>query len=191
MSIKDGWRACNQMIPFRRVVVGFDLRKSEDLQRIFLTSYNEVVRYEKFMEMHDSYLSAMNIFSCDPSVIPLVNIPEDARIVAFDLPVDYVDKLMKGRVSVPVLTSFDFVEKNWKFLGFDVVDPITQSSGLDENFLLSNILNSGENKEALILNKNGLIDESDVALKFAVALDLQIPEHMPFVPCGVWLKSIQ
>lgn len=189
MSIKNDWRACNQMVPFRRVVVGFDLRKNDTLKRIFLTSYNEMVRYEEFLEMHNDYLSAMNIFSCDPSIIPFINIPKNAEIIAFDLPVDYVDKLMQGGVSVPVLTPIDVVEKGWQFLGFDVVDPITQSSGLDGGLFASNLLSDGENKETLVLNKNGLINKSDVALKFSAALDLRIPEHMPFVPCGVWLKN--
>lgn len=189
MNIKGDWRACNQTIPFRRVVVGFDLRKNDTLQRIFLTSYNENVRYEEFLEMHDNYLSAMNIFACDPSGIPFVDMPENARIIAFDLPVDYVNKLVQGGVSVPVLTPIDIVEKSWQFLGFDVVDPITQSSGLDETLFVNDSSNDRENREALVLNENGLVDKSDVALKLAAAFDLKIPEHMPFVPCGVWLKN--
>ena len=187
--MKTGWRASDQGTPFRRIIVGFDLRKNENLHKFFLTSWNESVRCEDLLEVYANYLSAMNIFSCDPSTIPAINIPKNFDIISFDLPVDYVNKLVQSGVSVPVLSPFEAVAKGWKFLGFDVVDPITQSSGLDSSIFSEASTRDLLRGKSIILNKNGLIDDPDAALKFASALDLRFAEHMPFVPCGVWLKE--
>jgi len=168
---------------FSRAIVGFDFRRKESLPRVFLTSYNEKIRYEDLMEKHEAELSPINMFAVDPSTIKSINLPPDGCIVAFDMPTDYLNNISEGNVSNPPSFPISQLDASWRFLGYDIVDPRTQSSALND----FNILEFPESLSAL--NEFGLINSPDIALKGAAYFDIKIPEHKPFVPCGVWLKD--
>lgn len=176
---------------FERTVIGFDLRRPTSLDRLFLTSYDEGVRYEEVYDRCQNNLSGINLFPCDPATIPSVSPPEEARVVAFDLPRKFVEYLSVGSVSNPSpLPCVGNSLATWGFMGFDVVDAITQTSalyGVDRNVAdLQGICGQFN----FHLNSHGLIDSCDTALQMAAFFDDSIAEHAPFAPCGVWLKPV-
>lgn len=181
-TIRSGWRASVLAERFERILIGFDLRKRASLTKLFMTSYDDSVRYEEINEQHQAELSGLNLYKIDPSTIPSLRMPLDARVVAFDLPTDLVAYLSAGNVSNPQPLPSIKLDEGWQFIGFDVVDAITQTSGLYG----VDWPPSGLTK--IHLNGHGLIDDAEAAVKTSIFLDSFINEHAPFSPCGVWLK---
>lgn len=171
-----------------RTVIGFDIRKSLPLKNLFMTSYDDNVRYEDIYEMCKEYQSGINLFFVDPSRITSIKIPTGARIIAFDLPTDLVASLLNGNVSRPYpLPKINIKSDGWDFVGYDVVDPYTQTSafyGFTKKFS-EKITDSC----FIILNSYGLLENIESAKKVSEFCDHLVPEHAPFSPCGVWLKQ--
>jgi hypothetical protein len=170
-----------------RTLVGFDIRKSSSLNNLFMTSYDDTVRYEDIYEKFQDYQSGLNLFVVDPLIIPSLRIPSGALIIAFDLPTDVVVRLSNGNVSNPQPLPKDDIQDGWSFAGFDVVDPVTQTSvfhGFDLSFSIEKLLN----ENLINLNKHRLLSDMGSAQVIANAFDTLIPEHAPFSPCGIWLK---
>ena len=187
-SIGSKWRASRLEPYFNRTIVGFDLRKGSSLNKLFMTSYDDSVRYEDLNEEHRDQMSGINLFYCDPSAQPLFTIPYDARIVAFDLPTTLVSCLLNGQVSVPFPLPSEKLDQDWQFVGFDVVDAITQTSafyGFDRS---TSDLGHLAEIFSIRFNSCGLIDDMEAAVRAATSFDDAIPEHAPFAPCGTWLK---
>jgi len=172
-----------------RTVVGFDIRKSSSLKNLFLTSYDDDVRYENIYERYREYQSGLNLFYIDPSTISSLIIPLGARIIAFDLPTDSVERLLSGNVSRPQRLPEINIHDGWDFVGFDVVDPMTQTSAF-HGFRLPFSKEILIEDNSLSLNNYGLIGDFRSAMKMAQLFDNLIPEHAPFTPCGVWLKRL-
>lgn len=188
-TIRSGWRSSALTEKFDRILVGFDLRRRSSLNKLFMTSYDDSVRYEDLNEEHQDQLSGLNLYTSDPSMIPSMTMPLDAVIVAFDLPTNFVRYLSVGEVSNPQNLPSENIDEGWQFVGFDVVDAITQTSGLYGVDWPSSGLSDLLMKLKLKLNENGLLDDADAALKAAIFFDGLIGEHAPFAPCGVWLKK--
>lgn len=188
MNPKTDWKSSSLLNQFERAVIGFDLRKAESVTQLFLTSYNDKVRFEDFMETNERLLSPINIFLTDPTGIPEVNLPSNAEVIAFDLPLDYLLYQSHGNVSIAPKISFNVLSRDWNFMGFDIVDPFTQLSALSGEMVLPSDVSLLSSDSLFNRNGNGLIDDPDAALKAAVIFDALIPEHAPFVPCGIWLK---
>ena len=172
-----------------RTVIGFDIRKSSSLKNLFMTSYDNDVRYENIYENSREYRSGINLFFVDPSSISSLEFPLGARIIAFDLPTDLVVRLLRGNVSRPQPLPEIDMREGWDFVGFDVVDPMTQTSaiyGFSLRFSKENLIEDNH----LILNSYGLIEDIRSAEKMAQLFDDLIPEHAPFSACGVWLKHL-
>jgi hypothetical protein len=172
-----------------RTIVGFDLRKSSSLKNLFMTSYDDSVRYEDINESFQSQQSGLNLFYIDPSAIPSLTVPADARIIAFDLPTKFVAYLSDGNVSNPQPLPTIDINNGWAFMGFDVVDAITQTSAF-HGFDLTTSLSEIMGKYSLRFNSHGLLDDREATVGIAELFDSLIPEHVPFMPCGVWLKDI-
>lgn len=76
----------------------------------------------------------------------------------------------------------------WEFVGFDILDLNGLISGLSgceykpesKQKLYANFANA--------LNDLGLFNSNILALRFANVRGLQIPQHAPFTPVGVWIK---
>jgi len=115
--------------------------------------------------------------------------PLDARVVAFDLPTEFVTQLSNGSVSNPQPLPQSGINHGWQFIGFDVVDARTQTSAFHGLELNEPALNDVKEKHSYQFNSHGLIDEWDDALKASKTFDKLIPEHAPFSPCGIWLKD--
>ncbi len=169
-----------------RTVIGFDIRKSSSLKNLFMTSYDNDVRYENIYENSREYRSGINLFFVDPSSISSLEFPLGARIIAFDLPTDLVVRLLRGNVSRPQPLPEIDMREGWDFVGFDVVDPMTQTSaiyGFSLRFSKENLIEDNH----LILNSYGLIEDIRSAEKMAQLFDDLIPEHAPHSPlvvCG-------
>lgn len=174
---------------FERTIVGFDLRKNSSLNNLFMTSYDETVRYEEINEKYRNQQSGLNLFNIDPSHIPLFTVPVDARIVAFDLPVEFVNFLSSGNVSNPLPLPFIDINHGWKFMGFDVVDANTQTSAFHGFDKATTYVIEAMKKCSFIFNDHGLIDDTEAAARASIFFDSLIPEHTPFLPCGVWLRN--
>lgn len=100
-----------------------------------MTSCDERARYEAVYDLHASQLSGLNLFTVDPLQIPSFLLPENARIIAFDLPTPYIKATAEGNVSVPpMLTWFDDLA-SWNFLGFDVVE--IEPRAVPSNYILA------------------------------------------------------
>jgi hypothetical protein len=173
-----------------RTVVGFDIRKSSSLNNLFLTSYDDEVRYEDIYEKFHEYRSGLSLFYVDPSSIVSLEMPLGARIIAFDLPTDLVLHLSSGNVSNPQpLPQIDINNGEWEFVGFDVVDPITQTSafhGFDPPLPVGKMMEGC----SIDFNDHGLLKNIESALKVVEYCNVIVPEHSPFSACGVWLKHI-
>lgn len=187
--IKLDWLANSLAINYVKCLVGFDLRRGATLNKVFLTSDDENVCYEEMWEKYNDIRYSLNLFSTLPQKINRFLMPEDAEIIAFDLPLSLVEDINDKNFSASTLSiELVYGKSNWKFLGYDVVDAIRQYSafygfdwGKEE---LNNILKS----ESIQLNKNGIISDQESAIKSSIFFDKLIPEHAPFAPCGVWLK---
>lgn len=172
---------------FGRTLVGYDMRKPETLSAVRMTSYDEESRYETVYDIYAPHLSGVNLFFIDPSSSSSMIVPENGRIVAFDLPTMYVEKMAKGIVSVPPALPW-FVDMNrWDFLGFDIVDARTQLSGLE---LYLDTTGGEVATNFTLLNGFGLIENIALARTYSNMLSEKIPGHAPMVPCGVWLKEL-
>jgi len=187
--IRAGWKISTPLNALERTIVGFDLRKSPLLNNLFICSHDDSVRYEELIEKFQDKQSGINLFYIDPSDISSLTVPVDARIIAFDLPTQFVTYLSNGQVSNPQPLPNIRIDNGWRFMGFDVGDVITQISAFYGIDLTDSDLKAMTEKCALCFNAHGLIDDWETASRIAIFLDRLIPEHAPFMPCGVWLKN--
>lgn len=171
-----------------RTLVGFDIRKSSSLNNLFMTSYDNEVRYEDIYEKFQDYQSGLNLFFDDPLSIPSLRVPQGALIIAFDLPTELVVRLSNGNVSCPQPLPKTNIQNGWSFAGFDVVDPITQTSafhGFDLSISIEKLLK----EYSTTLNRHKLLCDKGSAQEMVDVFDELIPEHAPFSHCGIWLRA--
>lgn len=173
-----------------RTLIGFDLRRRAVVGNLFMTSYSDSIRYEDFIDQHQDALSGVNMFALDPSDPPISPIPGDAMVVAYDLPVDFVRCLQKGKVSIPPEIQDIPPRGNWCFKGFDIVDVRTQTSALNGFDLTSRVLQQMLRKCSVRRNVSGLIHDWNAAVRAAMQFDRIYSEHVPFMPSGVWQKNM-
>lgn len=181
------WDASNLKDGFERTLIGFDIRRPSLSNSLYLTAYDESVRYEEIYEENQNHLSGMNLFWQDPSTIPSVTIPPEARLLAFDLPKEYVACLLWGNVSLPTPSPAGKLNDEWELVGFDVVDAKAQTSGFHGFGVAASKLDDVSVVAGYGLNVYGLVDSTDSAVKAAIQFDSMFPEHAPFSPCGIWL----
>lgn len=172
-----------------RKIVGFDMRRRSSLPFVYMTSFDEKVRYEEINDSFNSFQSGMNLYSRNPREIRAFTMPVDAMVVAFDLPGDIVDRLLRGNVSNPGPLPQVNIAMGWQFLGFDIVDPVTQTSALYGFDLASEFIDDLLREHDVERNKHGLIDLASKSLSLAKYFDQTFPEHAPFSPCGIWLQD--
>ncbi len=171
-----------------RTLVGFDIRKSSSLNNLFMTSYDDTVRYEDIYEKFQDYQSGLNLFFIDPPSIPSLQIPQGALIIAFDLPTDLIVQLSSGNVSNPQPLPKVNIQDGWGFVGFDIVDPITQTSAF-HGFDLALSMEKLMEKHSISFNGHKLLCNVESAQKMVDIFDTLIPEHAPFSHCGIWLRE--
>ena len=188
-SINLNWSANSISTNYTKCLVGFDLRRKSTLKKVFLTSDDENVCYSDLWGKYDDIKYSLNLFPILPSRINGLSIPEDAVVIAFDLPLSLAEAINNSRNFATSTLSIELVSinENWKFLGYDVADPIGQYSafyGFEwESYELNEILKP----MSIALNENGIISEQQLAINAAIHFDELIPEHAPFSPCGVWI----
>ena len=153
-----------------------------------MTSYDENIRYEDLLENYRDRLNGMNLFFEDPSVTNPNILPHDAIVIAFDLPKTVVAKLLAGNVSRPEPLPAVEITNEWDFMGFDVVDPITQTSGLHAFSPEIEQVPQYDSAGGVCLNLHGLLDNEELAGKVSLSFNERFHEHAPFACCGVWKK---
>jgi hypothetical protein len=169
-----------------RILIGFDIRKSGILA-FFMTSYDPSVRHEMIYDDYQAFLNGCNFFYCDPTTIASLKLPSNSYIVAFDLE-EKVIKASKNRsysVLDPLPEKVDLAE--WFFLGFDIVDIVTQTSalyGFD-----GEVFRTFLDNHHCVLNQYGLFNDQDQTKMLIKSFDLLFPEHAPFSCAGIWLKQ--
>jgi len=189
-NIRQEWVRSTPLCVNDRVIVGFDIRKQNSLDRIFMTSYDESVRYEDFNEEHFNDTSAINLFNVDPSEMKSLSTPDNARVISFDLPTPFAEFLIEIGISSPheMLVPITSLTGKWIFCGFDIVDAFTQTSGFHGFNLADGELEYIIKSVDTCFNRYGLIDDFKMALNICGIFDDIISEHYPFMPCGIWLK---
>ena len=154
-----------------------------------MTSFDNKARYEEINESFNSFQSGMNLYSFDLREMLGFTMPVDAVVVAFDLPEDVVDRLLRGNVSNPGPLPQVNIAAGWQFLGFDIVDPVTQTSALYGFDMATGFIGDLLRKQGADRNQHGLIDLASTASSLAKYFDQMFPEHAPFSPCGIWLQD--
>lgn len=170
-----------------RTIVGYDLRR-KPINRIFMSTYDEERRYEELQEKYEKYFYAMNLFFEDPSLIETITLPEDCAIVAFDLPDFFLEDFSYGKVSIANTAQISSFSLDWDFIGFDVVDPYTQTSVFDSYAFGISCEEWVGYRDSFRNTTYGLISDIEQALILSIRADDVIYEHAPFIPSGVWLK---
>ena len=162
---------------YERCLVGFDvreLRKAIAPASLSTSAWNQAKAAQQVEDT--DFANGLNLFI---AINPLRHLRGDLQVVAFDLPSSQAIAIAStfGLRPLPLST----VEA-WSFLGFDVVDPRTQLSAIYDLAAMTS--------SEVLLNESGLIDDETAAIKAALSADTQVPEHAPFCPCGVWLKTM-
>ena len=81
----------------------------------------------------------------------------------------------------------DIRDHQWKFLGFDVAD-YWLTSGLSNCGQGIAMSEDDRRPYQSDLNSSGLFQSADLAAKFAVLLNIRVPEHSPFRVFGMWMR---
>jgi len=175
MSVAMRWSSETLQAGYARCVVGFDARQPRTEQSPASLSPVAWQRAELDQADDGSFANGFNLFI---AVEPLLALHGGIQVVAFDLPMSLTDVVLStfGLCPLP-LPSLN----EWSFLGFDIVDPRTQSSAIYDFSMAA--------AHEIRMNENGLIEDEVSAIKAAVLAESMIPEHAPFCPCGVWVKK--
>jgi len=198
------WSALSLTTSYERCVIGLDLRISDrkyetmdaphsllfhkkNITHLPATLDNLIWTRPSWIEEKDGFLNGLNLFDYT-TFERLIDRPTLGYvIVAFDLPRGLVDKI-QSTFQPDNRPIEDLIKNNWIFLGYDVIDVYTQSSGL-YSFNWSDLeFSSLIERTPSGLNKQGLIDDVLAAIKASIYLDSFIEGHAPFAPCGVWVK---
>jgi hypothetical protein len=171
--------------PGDRAVVGFDVRERRVASQWRPATMDSTVWPRIVSAEEDEECNGLNLFNSLGTARKAVA-SENGSIVAFDFPLDVVSAVAAtfgvGKQSLAVLK-----ESNWQFVGYDVADVRTQSSGFYSfewkhlEWIQFCALNN------VAFNRDGLISEHRHAAEIAGQLNREIPEHAPFAPCGVWV----
>lgn len=197
-----GWSSRQLQRGFDRTVVGFDSRARVDPLRVdslgIVVGRSIQLGGERWVPSTidsevwsrtagEDLLKETNGLNLFPStqLVGKAAHGNDVALIAFDLPRHLVEEIA---TTFGLNQSAQFSPDEWEFLGFDIVDPRTQSSALysfewsrDEMIKHVSALNYS-------LNGFGLVSDEEQAIRFAIASDKEVPEHAPFAPCGVWRK---
>lgn len=208
MNGKDGYRLDLSL----RKVLGFDVRASlskliDDMQHGPVSSgLNESLcrltidgelwpsLVQRDEEHDEPQLNGYNLFSeLSVNVLAKIAQEEQALRAAFDIAASAYASL-QGTFGAgwnrSGATSKDLLEQRWVLLGFDVVDPRTQLSGL-HSFDFSPVERAQVEVTARpAANVFGLLGTLCSAEASAFVLNNIVPDHAPFFACGVWVATV-
>jgi hypothetical protein len=198
------WSALYLTTDYERCVIGFDWRiydrkydtmdaphswlfQKKSITNLPASVDNLIWTRPSWIEEKGDFLNGLNLFDYT-TFERLIDQPTLGYvIVAFDLPRGLVDKI-QSTFQPDNRPIEDLIKNNWIFLGYDVIDVYTQSSGL-YSFNWSDLeFSSLMDRTPSGLNKQGLIDDVLAAINVSIYLDSFIKDHAPFAPCGVWVK---
>ena len=187
---------------YQRGIIGFDLRRINNSQILSIDDKNTMVATIDsyhwsvgFPESWEKYQHELGLFSYPfDAFVNRYKIDDfafnhDVFEVAFDLPIETLKNLMLYYDVQAISIGLIRHNKEWLFLGFDVVDPISSMSGLNTKF--KEPLGSKLREQTFLKNRNrfNLFDDSNLAFDAAIFFNNLVPQHAPFVPCGIWIKK--
>lgn len=201
------WSANLLTSNYPKCIVGFDLRSSpkvfEEISKAsafqssgnlgggkkFIATIDNQVWPEQINSRWAVYQHGLNLFDRPLEKVDGLEFPINSMPVAFDLPITLASTLVStfGVVLLPIELVSE--NKDWEFIGYDIVDARTQCSGIYSFDWSETELADILNRLSLPLNKNGLVDDELLAINAAIAFDIVVKEHAPFAPCGVWIKN--
>ncbi|MBF0552114.1 MAG: hypothetical protein HQK60_16460 [Deltaproteobacteria bacterium] len=190
------WSANQIRKGYARCITGFDLRVAlmTDLHgegRKFPATVDELIWPEiNIKEELKSDHNGFGVFDLIDDEVRDAAHAEATMLVAFDLPEDYVGVFSSTFGLRPIPVESVSSDKSWKFLGFDVADMRTRSSGLYSFTLTESDRKRKELLRELQLNSFGLLQDEEEAIKVSRAFDEIVPSHAPFAPCGVWWCTV-
>lgn len=192
-----------------RRVLGFDIRINPNRQ---MQAFSEDWRRKKIYAQESPCLLTLDpevwnspisnqssllrngynlLFEIDEGLIQQVrNRDENDVMVAFDIPVrdyDAISGTFGHGCYQPDIDATKLFRNGWIFLGFDIVDPRTQLSGLVSFDYEPNEWNSLLQELKTDINFYGLFSHASIAHSVSAEVSKLIPEHAPFCPCGIWI----
>ncbi len=179
--------ASSLILGYPRYIVGFDFRIGKQDQDIFPATIDNQVWPRQPIDHASLDENGFNLFDGPIKKITTGRPQINSVLVAFDLPVIFVDALAATFGIVPLPVNL-LSARAWIFLGFDIIDARTQSSGIYSFDWAEEEFTFIIKKLSLQLNKNGLVDNETNAIKAAIFFDSLVKEHAPFAPCGVWVN---
>ncbi len=172
---------------YSRCLIGFDFRERLVAHgKIPATLDPEVWRRVSIQHSAPDE-NGFNLYDVTPENALL---SENATLVAFDIPQSLAALLASsfGVVALPIQSAS--ADLGWTFLGYDVVDVRTQSSGF-YSFQWTNVERDDLLRRlASPLNPFGLLDSELSAINASRVFDALVKEHAPFAPCGVSVKRV-
>lgn len=173
------WTVINLSDDYKRKFIGYDIR-IKNYSNAPNTLSSEIWPRHEFLEDISLGLetNGLNLLNSCGNVSDLL---ETSELVAFDIPAQLADSISQTFGLKPSEQAEVPAQGGWQFLGFDIVDPRTQSSAIYDFSDYGSIIAS------VLKNKYGLIDDISQSIKLSIEFDCAIKEHAPFVPCGVWV----
>lgn len=173
------WTAKSLDKDYKRSFIGYDLRIRDEGNSPKTLSPEVWERHACLQDItFDHEINGLNLLvSCED----VIKFAEVAKLVAFDIPSQLADSISHTFGLRPLEQIDTPVQGNWKFLGFDIVDPRTQSSALHD------FPGCDASIDSVAKNKSGLIDDISQSIILSIESDRVFKEHAPFVPCGVWV----
>ena len=181
------WSAGSLVAGYMRSITGFDLRVWSQTEGTIPATIDNQVWPRQTAEELMLEENGFNLFDGPIEEINTLQLPENSIPVAFDLPAELVNLLASTFGIVPLPVNLLSGDQSWEFLGYDVVDARTQSSGIYSFDWSEAEFAEMRARLSLSLNVNGLLDDEALAIKAAISFDLMVEEHAPFAPCGVWV----
>ncbi|MGE0108912.1 MAG: hypothetical protein AB7S81_04000 [Bdellovibrionales bacterium] len=131
-------------------------------------------------------LDGINLYQTPPQNL----LKESCCLVALDVPRAYITDYEKiSSKNVHKLLDESVLKEEYKFYGFDVVDSCLAYSYLYGFEWDKESFRRKMDACSVKTNCYDLIDSQEKALSLAIQATNEIPEHAPFLPCGVWIEK--
>lgn len=199
------WNTSQLSCEYQRSIIGYDLRyKAVDYDYFSSNHFSCLdIKTKKFPatidnqvwpEIDDKYeidsqCNGFNLYDNLDDEIQRKAQHEDVILVAFDIPTELADGLYSTFGLLPIPLETVPKEHELSFLGYDIVDIRTQNSAIYSFNWTEDEIKTIFQKLSISLNTCGLVHSVVDALRISSDFDKMIPEHSPFVPCGIWIKK--
>lgn len=123
------------------------------------------------------------LFASLPDLLELVSVSSVGPSRPFDIVAFTVQEHPQPALGP---TNPSRLDSGWRFRGYDVVDPWLVS-GLSNCGYMDEERDHLRTRWASHLNRWHLFESLGKARLFCAMSDARVPEHAPFMPCGIWI----